>query len=125
MMAQDPAKILTALAAHVQAHCPAGVAAEPKPGKSGRDRFWCHPGIMQPPSPRRCWRRFRTNPPVRTRLGGSNPVMTTLLDVLGVHAAMFGVLHDDENLHAPNEFRLDAFRLGQAAYVRLLQRLGA
>ena len=39
---------------------------------------------------------------------------------------MFGFSHDDENLHAPNEFfRLDAFRKGQEAYVRLLQRLGA
>ena len=62
--------------------------------------------------------------PYRTRVGGSIPVMTTLLDVLGVHAVMFGFSHDDENLHAPNEFfRLDAFRLGQTAYGRLLERL--
>ena len=38
---------------------------------------------------------------------------------------MFGFSHDGENLHAPDEFfRLDAFRLGQTAYVTLLERLG-
>jgi acetylornithine deacetylase/succinyl-diaminopimelate desuccinylase-like protein len=63
--------------------------------------------------------------PYRTRVGGSIPVMTTLLEVLGVHAVMFGFSHGDENLHAPDEFfRLDAFRLGQTAYGRLMERLG-
>ena len=52
--------------------------------------------------------------------------MTTLLEHLGLHAVMFGFSHDDENLHAPNEFfRLDVFRKGQTAYGRLLERLGA
>ena len=58
--------------------------------------------------------------PYRTRVGGSIPVMTTLLDTLGVHAVMFGFSHGDENLHAPNEFfRLDAFRLGPVSYTHL------
>ena len=64
------------------------------------------------------------HPPYRTRLGGSIPVMTTLLEHLGVHATMFGFSHDDENLHAPDEFfRLATFRRGQTAYCRLLERL--
>ncbi len=63
--------------------------------------------------------------PYQTRLGGSIPVLTTLLDTLGVHAVMFGFSHDDENLHAPDEFfRLAVYRKGQSAYVRLLQKLG-
>ena len=64
--------------------------------------------------------------PYYTRVGGSIPVMTTLLDTLGIHAVMFAFGHDDENQHAPDEFfRLPTFRRGQTAYVRLLERLGA
>ena len=49
----------------------------------------------------------------------------TLLDTLGIHAVMFAFGHNDENQHAPDEFfRLPTFRLGQTAYVKLLERLG-
>ena len=62
--------------------------------------------------------------PFKTRVGGSIPVMSTLLDQLGLHAVMFAFGHEDENQHAPNEFfRLPTFRLGQTAYVRLMERL--
>ena len=62
--------------------------------------------------------------PYQTRVGGSIPVMSTLLDQLGVHAVMYSFGHDDENQHAPDEFfRLPTFRLGQTAYVRLMERL--
>ncbi len=124
--AQNPAKILAALEAHVQAHCPAGVTAELEPGSGGAGPFLVPSGHNATGIAAQVLEEVYGKAPYRTRLGGSIPVMTTLLEVLGVHAVMFGFSHDDENLHAPNEFfRLEAFRLGQAAYVRLLQRLGA
>jgi acetylornithine deacetylase/succinyl-diaminopimelate desuccinylase-like protein len=62
--------------------------------------------------------------PYRVRVGGSIPVMTTLHEHLGIHATMFAFSHDDENLHAPDEFfRLETFRRGQEAYCRLFERL--
>ncbi len=60
-----------------------------------------------------------------TRTGGSIPVMTMLLNELGVHATVFALGMNDENIHAPNEFfRLSNFRIGQTAYCKLLERLG-
>ena len=109
-----------------QAHCPAGVTAELEPGSGGAGPFLVPSGHNATGIAAQVLEEVYGKAPYRTRLGGSIPVMTTLLEVLGVHAVMFGFSHDDENLHAPNEFfRLDAFRLGQEAYVRLLQRLGA
>jgi acetylornithine deacetylase/succinyl-diaminopimelate desuccinylase-like protein len=79
---------------------------------------------MPAPPPREVLAEVYGVAPYRTRLGGSIPVMTTLLDTLGVHAVMFGFSHGDENLHAPDEFfRLEEFRRGQSAYGRLLERL--
>ena len=63
--------------------------------------------------------------PFHTLSGGSIPVMTMLLNELGVHATVFAFGLPDENLHAPNEFfRLSNFRIGQTAYCKLLERLG-
>ena len=62
---------------------------------------------------------------VRPASGGSIPVMTMLLNELGIHATVFAFCMNDENLHAPNEFfRLSNFRTGQTAYAKLLERLG-
>lgn len=59
-------------------------------------------------------------------MGGSIPVFGYLRDVLGLETSMFAFGHADENVHAPDEFaRLDSFRRGERAYVRLLARLGA
>ena len=63
--------------------------------------------------------------PYMVRVGGSIPVMSMLLDQLGIHATMFAFGLDDENIHAPNEFfRLSSFRRGQQAYCQLLEKLG-
>lgn len=124
--AQDPKAVLAALDAHVQAHCPAGVTIALEPGQGGAGPFLVPSGHNATGIAAQVLQEVYGKQPYRTRLGGSIPVMTTLLEVLGVHAVMFGFSHDDENLHAPNEFfRLDAFRTGQEAYGRLLERLGA
>lgn len=63
--------------------------------------------------------------PLHIRVGGSIPVMSTLLEELGVHATMFSFGLNDEQIHAPNEFfRLNSFERSQKAYCRLLTDLG-
>ncbi|MBW6506299.1 MAG: dipeptidase [Rhodobacteraceae bacterium] len=124
--AQSPEAIFAAIRAHVAAHCPPGVRAAliQNPGRA--DPFQVPAGHNATGIAAKVLTEVYGRAPYRTRAGGSIPVMTTLLDVLGVHAVMFGFSHDDENLHAPDEFfRLDAFRIGQTAYGRLLEQLGA
>ena len=63
--------------------------------------------------------------PYNIRVGGSIPVMSMLLDELGVHATMLSFGLDDEQIHAPNEFfRLSSFRRSQETYCRLLEEFG-
>ncbi len=122
---QSPERVFDAIAAHVAAHAPEGVTAElvRTPGRA--DPFLVPAGHNASAVAAEVLRDLYGVEPYRTRLGGSIPVMTTLRDVLGVHATMFGFSHGDENLHAPDEFfRLDVYRRGQEAYVRLLERLG-
>ncbi len=123
---QSPERIFDLIAAHVAAHLPQGVTArvERLPGRA--DPFLVPAGHNASAAAAQVLAEVYGRAPYRTRVGGSIPVMTTLLGELGVHAVMFGFSHGDENLHAPDEFfRLDAFRLGQSAYCRLLERLGA
>ena len=124
--AQVPEQVFDLIAAHVARHSPPGVTArvERNPGRA--DPFQMPAGHNAAAVAREVLAEVYGREPYRTRLGGSIPVLTTLLDVLGVHAVMFGFSHDDENLHAPDEFfRLAVYRKGQTAYVRLLEKLGA
>lgn len=124
--AQSPEKIFEAIRAHVLAHTPPGVVADVIRNPGRADPFQIPAGHNATAVAREVLAEVYGRAPHLTRVGGSIPVMTTLLDILGVHAVMFGFSHGDENLHAPDEFfRLDAFRLGQTAYVKLLERLGS
>jgi acetylornithine deacetylase/succinyl-diaminopimelate desuccinylase-like protein len=112
--------------AHIEAHCPDSVTVEVVGVPGGSGPFLMPAGHNASGIAAQVLEEIYGVAPYRTRLGGSIPVMSMLLETLGVHAVMFGFSHDDENLHAPNEFfRLDVFRKGQTAYVRLLERLGA
>ncbi|MBP6736178.1 MAG: dipeptidase [Rhodobacteraceae bacterium] len=124
--AQSPEAIFDAIRAHVQKNCPPGVTVEVLRNPGRADPFLVPSGHNATAVASQILEEVYGRAPYRTRVGGSIPVMTTLLETLGVHAVMFGFSHGDENLHAPNEFfRLDAFRLGQTAYGRLFERLGA
>lgn len=123
--AQSPEAVFEAIRAHVGRHCPPGVTAEVTRNPGRADPFQVPSGHNATAVATQVLEEIYGRAPYRTRAGGSIPVMTTLLEVLGVHAVMFGFSHGDENLHAPDEFfRLDAFRLGQTAYGRLMERLG-
>ncbi|MEZ5796260.1 MAG: dipeptidase [Paracoccaceae bacterium] len=123
--AQNPERIFEAIRAHVAAHGPPGVTAEVARNPGRADPFQVPGGHNASAAAAEVLAEIYGTAPYRTRVGGSIPVMTTLLDTLGVHAVMFGFSHGDENLHAPNEFfRLEEFRRGQTAYGRLFERLG-
>lgn len=123
--AQNPERIFKAIRDHVARHCPPGVTAEVSRNPGRADPFLVPSGHNASAIAAQVLEEIYATKPLHTRVGGSIPVMTTLLDTLGVHAVMFGFSHGDENLHAPDEFfRLDEFRRGQTAYVRLLERLG-
>ena len=122
--AQSPERIFEVIRTHVAAHCPTGVTAEVARNPGRADPFLVPSGHNASAVAEQVLTEVYGRRPYRTRLGGSIPVMTTLLEHLGVHATMFGFSHDDENLHAPDEFfRLEAFRRGQTAYCRLFERL--
>lgn len=64
--------------------------------------------------------------PVYIGMGGSIPVLSLFRKVLSLETTMFAFGHSDENVHAPDEFaRIDSFRRGEKAYVRLFSGLAA
>ncbi|MDQ2067631.1 dipeptidase [Xinfangfangia sp. CPCC 101601] len=123
--AQDPVKIYNQLEAHVRKHTPHGVTVRFENAGGGSVPYHVPAGHNATAVAREVLAEVFGVEPYRTRSGGSIPVMSTLLDYLGVHAVMFGWSMGDENLHAPNEFaRIGVYRKGQSAYVRLLEKLG-
>ena len=119
-------RVFDLIVAHVERHTPCGVTAHVQRNPGRADPFQMPAGHNAGAVAREVLAEVYGRAPYQTRLGGSIPVLTTLLDTLGVHAVMFGFSHDDENLHAPDEFfRLAVYRKGQTAYVRLLEKLGA
>ncbi len=121
---QSPERIVEVLRAHVERHCPDGVVVEFEPSPARGNPFLVPRGHNSSVVAAQVLEEIYGRAPYRTRVGGSIPVMTMLLEHVGVHPTMFGFGHSDENLHAPDEFfRLDAFRRGQEAYCRLFERL--
>lgn len=123
---QNPERVFDLIAAHVAAHCPPGVTAEVFKNPGRADPFLVPAGHNATAIAGQVLEEVYGKAPYKTRTGGSIPVMTMLLDQLGLHGVVFAFGHDDENQHAPDEFfRLPIFRLGQTAYCKLLERLGA
>ncbi|PYF08189.1 acetylornithine deacetylase/succinyl-diaminopimelate desuccinylase-like protein [Rhodobacter viridis] len=123
--AQRPETVAQAIRDHVRAHTPAGVTAEVTISKGGSDPLLLPAGHAAAAEAAAVLTEVYGRAPYRTRVGGSIPILSTFRDVLGLQAVVLGFSHDDENLHAPNEFlRLDCFRRGQSVYARLFERLG-
>ncbi len=122
---QNPEKVFDLISAHVEAHCPPGVTAQVSRNPGRADPFLVPAGHNATAIAGQVLEEVYGKPAYKTRVGGSIPVMSTLLDELGLHAVMFAFGHEDENQHAPDEFfRLPTFRRGQTAYARLMERLG-
>jgi acetylornithine deacetylase/succinyl-diaminopimelate desuccinylase-like protein len=122
---QKPGSIFAQLRAHIEAHCPAGLKVTVERLAGSADPFLAPPGHNSSTLAAEALTEVYGKAPYVTRTGGSIPVMTMLLNELGVHATVFAFGMNDENIHAPNEFfRLSNFRIGQTAYCKLLERLG-
>ena len=122
---QKPDAIFALLKAHIEAHVPRGLRARVERLAGSADPFLVPSGHNSSSVAGQVLAEVYGKAPFITRVGGSIPVMTMLLQELGVHATVFAFGLADENLHAPNEFfRLSNFRKGQTAYCRLLERLG-
>lgn len=82
--AQSPEKVFDAISAHVAAHCPPGVTTEVVRNPGRADPFLVPTGHNATALATQVLEEVYGTQPHRTRLGGSIPVMTTLLDTLGV-----------------------------------------
>ncbi len=122
---QRPDRVFDLLAAHVAAHTPPGLRARLDRLAGSADPFLAPAGHNATAVAAEVLAEVYGRAPYRVRTGGSIPVMTMLLNELGVHATVFAFGLPDENIHAPNEFfRLSHFRTGQTAWCQLLERLG-
>ena len=122
---QRPDAIFARLKAHIDANVPTGLRVRVERLAGSADPFLVPPGHNSSTAAGEVLAEVYGKAPFYTRSGGSIPVMTMLLNELGVHATVFAFGLPDENLHAPNEFfRLSNFRIGQTAYGKLLERLG-
>lgn len=122
---QNPESIFDLFCAHVDKHCPPGVRAEVSRNPGRADPFLVPVGHNATAIAGQVLEEVYGKAPLKTRVGGSIPIVSTLLHHLGLHTVLFAFGHEDENQHAPDEFfRLPTFRLGQTAYVRLMERLG-
>ena len=122
---QNPEQIFKLLKAHVEANVPTGVTVDVKRLPGSANPFLIPSGHNSSQIATEVLREVYGKDPYMVRVGGSIPVMSMLLDQLGIHATMFAFGLDDENIHAPNEFfRLSSFRRGQQAYCQLLEKLG-
>lgn len=123
---QKPDAIFDLLRAHIEASCPKGLRVSVTRLAGSADPFLLPAGHNASTAAAQVLTEVYGKAPYITRTGGSIPVMTMLLNELGVHATVFAFGMNDENLHAPNEFfRLSNFRTGQTAYCKLLERLAS
>jgi acetylornithine deacetylase/succinyl-diaminopimelate desuccinylase-like protein len=122
---QDPNRIPTLIAAHVERNTPPGVRAT-----TTRLGFAAFPYLMPADHPGNqaasaVLEALYGRPPYVVRTGGSIPICNIIREQLGAYTVNFAFGLDDERIHAPNEFfRLSSFTRGQTAYCALLHRLG-
>src|SRR5690606_14523603 len=63
----------------------------------------------------------RQNPPLRTAMRGSIPVVGDCESMLGMECLLVGFGLDDDRIHSPNEkYDLNSFHKGQRSWARIL-----
>jgi len=119
---QKPAKIYELLKSHIEANIPTGVTVSVDQLPGNANPFLVPKGHNSSEIVRSVLQKLYNQKPHEIKVGGSIPVMSTLLEEVGVHATMFAFGLDDEQIHAPNEFfRLESFEKAQKAYCMLLE----
>ena len=122
---QDPARIVAAIKAHLEAHCPPGarIAVTAGHGSPAYALPSEHPALAIAET---VLAEVHGRKPVRVRIGATLPISEMFRRVLGIDTIMFSYSTADEDFHAPNEFfRLTSFDEGFAAWQSFLRHAGA
>jgi acetylornithine deacetylase/succinyl-diaminopimelate desuccinylase-like protein len=121
---QDPQKIGTLFAEHVQAIAPKGVTVEVQSLHSGPAVVVEVEGPIVDAALDAMQEIWGARP-VRIREGGSIPIVSTFSSVLKSPVLLLGFGLNDDGLHSPNEkFNISHFYNGIRSVARLLDRLG-
>ena len=121
---QDPARVIRAVLAHLQAACPPGCALDVTALTDGSPASTLAPGHPLVQAASAVLRASAGQEPIHVRLGASVPITSVFKETLGIDTLMFGFNLPDEDVHAPNEFfRLGSIREGVQAWTRLLDAL--
>lgn len=121
---QDPEAVVAAIGAHLQAQLPSGYAMQISSRGTGTPAFALDPGLPALAVAESVLSELLGATPLRVAMGATIPIGEVFQRHLGVGTIFFSFSTSDEDYHAPNEFlRLENFRKGQIAWVRLIERL--
>ena len=122
---QDPARVIELLTEHITQNAPQGVTVSVTPLSILGRPYSISADHWGNRVASAVLKEMYGREPYQTRSGGSIPITGVFQEQLGVDTISFGFGIEDENYHAPDEFfRLASFRKGQAAYCKLLHKLG-
>ena len=123
---QDPARVTAAVAAHLRAQCPPGLALDITTTRGGSRATAVaadHPLLL---AAEQALEQTTGRRPLRVRMGATLPLTDIVQRVLGLDTVMFSFATADEDFHAPDEnWRESALPEGFSAWVALLRRVGA
>ena len=121
---QEPAAVLDAIRRHLAARVPSGYRLETPGHGPGSAAFALDPGSPGLAVTEAVLAEVLGQPSLRVAMGATIPIGAVFREHLDVPTAFFSFSTSDEDYHAPNEFfRLENFRRGLVAWVRLLDRL--
>ncbi len=122
---QTPEKIFELMKTHIEENIPPGVRVDVNRLPASAKPFLVPRGHNSSEIVRKVLKGLYGKEPFEIYVGGSIPVMSMLLEELGIHGTVFSFGLDDEQVHAPNEFfRLSSFAKAQVAYCKLIEELG-
>lgn len=122
---QEPLKVIKAVRAFLEKHCPPTVTMEIKSGH-GAEAYMVSPQSQNAKAALRALKKAFNREPVLLREGGSIPIVNQFKKILGADTLLLGLALPDDNAHSPNEkFDLNVFAQGQRMSALLWRELAA
>jgi acetylornithine deacetylase/succinyl-diaminopimelate desuccinylase-like protein len=122
---QDPARVVAAISAHVEACRPSGVEVAVEPALGAVPAYAIgadHPAVAA--AAKALATVYPDAETLLVRIGGTLPAASLFEQILGVKTLLFSFSTSDEQLHAPNEFfRLSRLDEGMRAWAELWRLL--
>ena len=110
---QQPGRVIKAVRAFLEKHCPPAVTLEIKSGH-GAEAYMVSPRSAEAKAALRALQSAFGYEPVLLREGGSIPIVNQFKKILGAETLLLGLALPDDNAHSPNEkFDLGLFAKGQ------------